>query len=266
MNNLFLFLFLFLNTHLAVAQSSSSKSIFKKTFYHDKSYCQVSGEKFNLEIRGNNKYGSADIEYGEHLFINHKDKIIHLPLNQDGLSRYRFFNSRNNVCSKSLLLETGQDQIALFFLKDNRPLGHTLSVVHYNLRDSKVFATETSFSTQKGFISEGKFFFQTSKESLNVNMGQVKVNHANLIFKEDDLPLWHTFDGSHFKIDPSMTYKSFQRKVFFKDQSEFEKSFKWDSATQQYHQLTYYFAVKKIDNLQCLSFNKVDWHCPSQKK
>ena len=239
---------------IAIASDFETNVLMDKTYVHDNSYCRMKSDVVEFEVRSFDKYTQPDdSEYGEHIFALHNEKRFLLPLNADNLSRFKIFKGDNSFCSKAFSLQTGPDTLAVFFLKDNRPLGNLLTVLFFNYKTNTSSILKTDFVTNRGIIRDGKFKFPSLLPHREVQMGKVKIDNLTYIFRDAEIINWVNFDGTQFQNDHDLTYEKFDWNKYF-TKSEFEVASAWDSKTNQYNQKRYLIAINHLMKRRCIAF------------
>ena len=252
---------------VAFAESSRTQLLYEKTYAHANSYCRHNGKTLEFEIRSFDKYTElGDSEYGGSVFALDQGRPQLLPLNSNQLSRYRFFQGGSQHCSKSLSLPLNQDELAIFFLRDSRPLGDTLSVLIYNFKTSQAVLRETDFRVGGGFISEGQLKFQLTQYDLNSVLGKMLIDGKKFIYQEKALLPWMTFDGTSFNVDNFYTFERSPIKRHFSNQHEFERHFGWDAKTRRYKLQKYLIGIGQEERRECIAVPYRKKHDVSQHR
>lgn len=260
----------FLVSNQSLAEDFQTRILIDKTFVHDNSYCRLNNKSVEIEIRSFDKYTEpGDSEYGEHVFALQAGKKRLLPLNKDNVGRYKLFKGRSDYCSKSLALPVNDDVLAIFFLRDNRPLGDLLSVLFYNLKTFEIKLIETVYSTDRATIQQGKFKFPLLHKKKESPLGKVTINEIEFIFQERSIRPWLVLNGETFQIDNVQSYEKSELQKHFQTQNDFEKNFAWDQKTKEYLLNKYYYAINHKEKVECLAVpydKKMDlsshkWRC-----
>lgn len=237
-----------------MAGDFQTRALIDKTYVRDNSYCRLNNKTIELEVRSFDKYTEVgDSEYGEHIFALQSGKPILLPLNHDNLGSYRLFKGKSDYCSKSLAISAGEDVLALFFLKDNRPLGDTLSVLFYNVKTTKAQLLETAYSTESGIIDHGKLKFQLLQKNIAPQLGKIKIEGSDFIFHEKSIRPWLVLEGRVFVTDNFLTYERSEIKKHFINQNEFERNFGWNPKSKKFLLRPYYYAINHQLKVECLA-------------
>lgn len=237
------------------ASAFETSILMDKTYVHDNSYCRIKNHVVEFEVRSFDKYTQPDdSEYGEHIFAIHGEKRFLLPLNADNLNRFKIFKGNNTFCSKALSLQTGPDSLAVFFLKDNRPLGNHLSVLFFDYKTNTSKVLNTDFITNRGVIQDGKLKFPSLLPYREAKMGKVKIDNLSYIYRDSELVQWIGFDGTQFQNDHDLTFEKFEWNKYF-SKSEFEAVSAWDSKTNQYNQKRYIVAINHLMKRRCIAFS-----------
>lgn len=253
----------------AQASDFETRALMEKTYAHDNSYCRVGQNVVEFEIRSFEKYTQPDdADYGEHIFALHNKKRMLLPLNSDNLSRFKLLKGENPNCSKVLSLKLDQDVLAVFFLKDNRPLGNLFTVLFYDLKNKSSKVLTTDFVTSRGFLHEGKLKFPSLQKNPEAHMGKIVLNGTTYIYRDSELVNWISFDGKTFQTDGDLTFEKFEWKNIF-SKEEFERAAGLDSKTGEYQQKRYIMAVNHLLKRRCLVFSNLpasqiaatEWKC-----
>ena len=271
MKKLFIFGLICL-TQMAEAYDFQTRLLIDKTYVHDNSYCQLNQKRFEVEIRSFDKYTEMnDSEYGEYTFIMHSGKKILLPLNHNNLGKYRLFKGENSLCTKSLAISIDKNVLALFFLRDNRPLGDTLSIVLYNVKNQETKLIETSHRPLHGFEAGNIIKFQLKPELRTPLFGKLILKGKKYIYQEKYIKPWMTFNGQVFEVDTQLSFERAEIKGRFRNQTEFERQFGWNHNLRAYQLDKYLYAVNHELKEECLAFpfeakkdlTQHKWECKS---
>lgn len=237
-----------------MAEDFQMRTLIDKTFVHDNSYCRLNNKTIEIEVRSFDKYTEAgDAEYGEHIFALGSGRPILLPLNHDNLGSYRLFKGKSDHCSKSLAISTAENVLTLFFLKDNRPLGDTLSVLFYNVKTASAELLETTYSTETGIIDQGKLKFQHLQKNIAPQLGKINIKGSDFIYHEKSIRPWLVMEGKDFVTDNFLTYERSEIKRHFKNQNEFERNFGWNPKSKKFLLQQYYYAINHRLKVECLA-------------
>ncbi len=256
----------------AEAYDFQTRLLIDKTYVRDNSYCQLDHKRFEIEIRSFDKYTEVnDSEYGEYTFVMQSGKQILLPINQDNLGKYRLFKGKTEHCTKSLAVAIGKDVLALLFLKDNRPLGDTLSVVLYNVLTHNTELIETNYRPLHGVSFKNKIKFQTDSETATPNFGKIILNGKSYIYQEKYIRPWMSYDGHDFEVDPYLSFEKSSIKNHFQNRLEFERHFGWNANSRKYVLERYLYAVNHELKEECLAIpfkpkknlTQHQWKCKS---
>jgi len=254
------------------AYDFQTRLLIDKTYVHDNSYCHLNQKRIEIEIRSFDKYTEMnDSEYGEYTFIMHSGKQILLPLNQNNLGKYRLFKGKSAHCTKSLAISMDKDVLALFFLKDNRPLGDTLSIVLYNVNNQETKLIETSHRPLHGFEADNKIKFQLRPILRTPLFGKLVLNGKNYIYQEKYIKPWMTFNGQEFEVDTELSFERAEIKGHFSNRIDFERHFAWNHNQRAYQLDKYLYAVNHELKEECLAFpfeakkdlTQHKWECKS---
>lgn len=226
----------------------------EKTYRHDHDVCKLGGETIDVDVRSFDQYSvSEDDEYGQIVFIRHKDKTLRIDLRDMGMGRFRMLKLYNDLCPKLLAIPSRSHEVAFFFMKDNRPFSDLMMVLFYDLKTHKSELVSTNMPVRGALSRDKKIYFKVSKKDHEVKSGTVMINNQKYNFIERTLEPWVSFDGKHFKLDPELTFEKFEYKNLLK-QSDLKNLHDLKNAT-------YTIAVNPTLKKRCLALNKDEWIC-----
>ena len=250
-STLFLCIILLLLATSGMAARPDSQNLLEKTFSHDNSYCTHFGKRIEFEVRSLEKYTLPDdSEYGEHVFAKIGPKHYLMPVNQDNLGSYKLFKGHSDHCTKSLALPLNDQVMAIFFLKDNRPMVDTLSILYVDFKSMNAKFRDTEFTTSTGLVSEGKLSFPHSPHKAALRMGKTQIKNKVYIYQEKELITWYKYDGKTFESDTKKTYDAFDLKHLFGTQEQYLISMKNISS--------YFIAVNHQTRDRCIALPILD--------
>lgn len=238
-------LFMFLISFFAKAE---------KTYRNDHDICTYKSEAIDIDLRSHEQYlVSEDDEYGQIVFLQHKNKITRVDLRDMGIGRYRMLKHFNKLCHKLLAISSREDEVAFFFMKDNRPLADLAIILFYNLKTHDVELVETKLPVRSALIKNKKLFFKVAKKDSDNKYGTILIYNQKYNFAEKPLEPWVSFDGKHFKLDQGYTFEQFEHNNLLRRSAlENLKDFK---------NAIYTIAVNPLNKKKCLSFNGSEWIC-----
>ena len=238
-------LFMFLISFFAKAE---------KTYRNDHDICTYKHESIDIDLRSREQYlVSEDDEYGEIVFLRHKNQTIKVDLRDMGIGRYRMLKLYNDLCHKVLAISSKEHEVAFFFLKDNRPFADLAIILFYNLKTQDTELVETNLPVRTAHIRDKKLFFKVAKKDSDNKYGTTQINNQKYNFVERPLEPWVSFDGKNFSLDPEYTLEKFEYKNLLK-KSELEN-------LKDFKNAIYTIAVNPLLKKKCLSFNGSGWFC-----
>ncbi|WP_408095516.1 hypothetical protein ACJVC5_10780 [Peredibacter sp. HCB2-198] len=225
----------------------------EKTYRRDHDVCRYKGELIDIDLKTSEQYSvSEDDEYGEIVFLKHKDKLTRVDLRDMGMGRYRMLKLYNDYCPKLLAIPTKDDEIAFFFMKDNRPFTDLLMVFFYNTKTNESELVSTYMPVKGALSKDKKIYFKTSK-NVEVKYGTTTINGQKYNYMERPLEPWVSFDGKNFKLDLDLSREKFEYKDLLKKAH-------WSTVTD-YKNATISIAVNPTLKKQCISLNQSEWVC-----
>lgn len=261
-SSLFLCIILFLLAIPAYGLRSDSETLLDKTFSHDNSYCTHFGKKVEFEVRSLEKYTlPGDSEYGEYVFAKSDNKKYLMPVNKDNLGSYRLFKGHSPHCTKSLALPLNDQVLAVFFLKDNRPMVDTLSILYVDFKTMNAKFRDTEYTTSEGSVANGEFSFPHTRYRPSLRMGKTQIKNNEYIYQEKDFITWYLYDGKNFKKDSKKSFEVFELKHLFGTLSQYEADTENISS--------YFMAVNHQKQVRCMALPRLnsskvenlDWKC-----
>lgn len=226
----------------------------EKTYRNDHDVCTYQDETIDIDLRSYEQYlVSEDDEYGQIVFLQHKNKTTRIDLRDMGIGRYRMLKLYNDLCPKALAISAKADEVAFFFMKDNRPLADLAMILFYNLKTHESELVATNLPVRGALMKDKKLFFKMAKKESDNKYGTTLINNQKFNFVEKPLEPWVSFDGKHFKLDPEYTYEKFEYKNLLK-KSDLED-------LKDFKNAIYSFAVNPSLKKKCLSFNNGKWIC-----
>lgn len=235
--------------------SQGESFLMDKTFTHDNSYCRVSSDTFlEIEIRSKDQYTRMeDAEYGEYVIVKNKEEIRNVPMNNEGIGRYRLIKGSTPECSKVLSLSLGKAQMVVFLAKENRPFGDTLTLLYLDLRTLEQKVVNTEYRTKNEKIVNKNLEFQVAADLYEIKTESTVIDKTSYIYTQKDFEPIMTFDGKSFSVDTKKTYGFYNNHLFFKTEQEFFKA-KGDSKTV-------FRAMSSNHDRKCFSFDGQFWRC-----
>lgn len=250
-----MFISLLLLISSAFAQTTDVRSLVEKTYTRDNTYCRMSNERIEIQIRSDDKLTeSNEKNYGEYiLYYNKKKQPFVLPLNIDRLSNFRFFPGRETSCSKSQGYMLDKDKLAILFLKENRPFKDKLAL---QLFDATTLtpgeAVDTEYTTDKTESIPGGFLFRTYAERQSLEMGSVKIQGTEYFFQDREFSYWMKYSSAGFETEPKMSFSHSPWKKHFKDELDFLTATGWDSSSKKFANTVLYIAVNHKQKKECV--------------
>jgi hypothetical protein len=249
-----MYIFLLLLISSFSAYSAEVRSLLETTYTRDNTYCRMSKERIEIQIRSDDKMTeSSEKNYGEYIFYYHKKEPFILPLNVDRLSNFRFFPGRETVCTKSLGYMLDKDKLAILFLKENRPFMDKLAIQIFNATTLVPGeALDTDYTTDKTEILPGGFMFRTYAERQGLEMGSVKIQETEYFFQDRNFSYWMKYTNAGFEIEALASFTHSPWKKHFKDEKDFLAATGWDATTKKFTNSVLYVAVNHKQKKQCL--------------
>jgi hypothetical protein len=246
-------LYLFFIAVLAWAQADTSK-ILEVTYPRDSSVCYIGGQRFELIIRGDQKYMEPGQKvYGEYILFSKNKRILPLPFSKPKSETYKFFEGKNTLCSKTNAFLLKKDRLAVLFLKENLPLKEKLVIQQFDIKTLEPLEVlETEYMTDKVVAIPDGFAFQSLEERLEPEMGKVMIEGNEHLYQDRAFSLWINYLENKFEINPSLTFRNFGMKNFFENEDDFLKAAGWDSQKKNFINPIIYVAVNHKNNRQCV--------------
>lgn len=248
-------------------------NLFEKTYPRDNTFCYVGKKRFEISLRGNNRYTDPNEKgYGEIAFSRFDKSTLQLPLTKSHADSYKFFKGDKSLCSKTLGFKIDEDQLAVLFKKENSPYLEKLTIQFFNLKTlepgqvlSTDFLADTVHSTKDGFV------FRTTAERTELDIGSITIKDEPYIFQDQDFPVWMKYTSKGFEIMPDLNFDHFPYKNYFKDKEDFLKTTGWNLNLKRFETPHLYVAINHKAKKRCLLFRtmkqKVEstepWRCQS---
>lgn len=193
-----------------------------QSYSHDNTYCRLGKQRIEIEVRSSEKYTSPEeAEYGEFLLIKNQDKVQKVVLGSHRIGRYRLLKGESANCSKALSLPMNEEQLAIFFLKDNKPFKDNLTILKYNFTTREFSSIETQYLTDKARIQDKKLVFESAAEDIEKRSGLVTIQNKKHNYIEKSIEPWMSYNGRYFRLDEAVTYMEFEWKHLFPDTKSF---------------------------------------------
>ncbi len=226
----------------------------EKTYRNDHDVCTYKSQIIDIDLRSPEQYlVSEDDEYGQTVFLQHKNSTTKVDLRDMGIGRYRMLKLYNSLCHKILAISSKEEEVAFFFLKDNRPFADLGIILFYNLKTHETELVETNLPVRTAIMKDRKLLFKVAKKDSDNKYGTIQINNLKYHFVEKPIEPWVSFDGKNFKLDPVYTYEKFEYKKLLK-KSDLDK-------LKDIKNAIYTIAVNPLNKGQCLSFNGGGWVC-----
>jgi hypothetical protein len=239
---------------LSVFAASVSLNTFEKTFPRDNTFCYHKGKRVEILIRGYNKFTEPNERgFGEYFFFREKDKAKLMDINDLRSDSYKLFAGENTLCTKSLAYVIDQNTIAVLLLKENRPFKEKLAIqfLDANTMAPKQYL-ETEFVTDKASKRPDGFAIRTWAESLDKDMGKVKIADQDYIYQEREFPKWVGYSIKGFETLPQNTFENFPWKRFFTDEADFLTTTGWNATDKKFTKDLLYVAVNHKMQKRCV--------------
>ena len=240
------------------ASGWETRSLKESTYSRDNTFCQMGNKRIQIEIRSAApQTESVEKKYGDTLFYyredDQKSEPKLLPLNQEKLNTYRFFEGKSTLCSKSQGFAVGPDKLAVLFLKENRPFKDKLALQLFNTKSQEPEnAVDTEFMVDKTLITTDGFLFRTHADRLGLESGKTKIQDIDYTFQDRDFSFWMKYSTSGFAVMPSESFQQFQWKDYFQSEAEFLEFSGWNEKEKMFKNSVLYVAVNYKLKKECI--------------
>lgn len=225
-----------------------------KMHLKDRTDCEISGQRINIDISSKNRITSSDDdEYGEHISLQHNGRTINIETKDNGIGRYRLFTASNEICTKPLAIKFGSHDVAIFLSKDNRPFANTVMVLYYNTRTHEADFMASKIQSRSAFSMDGKAYFKLATNDQAEKFGTVVIGKNRYNFIEKTFEPWISFDGKNFRLDRAVTYRLFEH-------SDLLKQNMLDDLNE-FREIKYKIASNPTLKKTCLALHEGDWVC-----
>ncbi|WP_408095820.1 hypothetical protein ACJVC5_12320 [Peredibacter sp. HCB2-198] len=260
--NTFLKVLLFIGSILLMACAEAQDFTYDKTYTHDNTFCRVDGKRIEIEVKSLYQYTAPDeAEYGEDLFVIANGKKTPIKFNSNNIGRYRLFKGNNNYCTKAFSIRLNESELAMFFLKDNRPFNDQLLYMVYDFKKNAVVRTsETIFLSEKAEVKNNRLHFLSKPEVIEKDSGVVSIEGKPYYFSEKAFLPWVSFNGQEFVLNMERSFEEFEGKKLFKDLNIFVQ-FSTLNQLKLNQFTTYKIAVNHELKRTCISFDDNVWKC-----
>ncbi|WPU66842.1 hypothetical protein [Peredibacter starrii] len=260
--NTFIKILIFIGIVVLMSCANAQDFNYDKTYTHDNTFCRVDGKRIEIEVKSLYQYTALDeAEYGEDLFVIADGNKTQLKFNSDNIGRYRLLKGTNDYCTKALSIRLNESELALFFLRDNRPFNDQLLYMVYDFKKNIVLRTsETIFLTEKAQVKNNRLHFLSKPEVIEKDSGIVQIEGKPYYFSEKAFLPWVNFNGVDFILDLERSFEDFEGKKFFKDLNSFVQ-FSTLNQLKLNQFTTYKIAVNHELKRTCISFDENVWKC-----
>lgn len=226
----------------------------EKTYRHDHDVCKVKGEMIDLDLHAFEQYSdSEDDEYGELVFLKHNQSTIRIDLRQNGMGRFRMMKLYNDYCPKVLTIAMPKDEMAFFFLKDNRPFQDQVVIIYYNITTRAHEVITSEIAGKNYFLKDNRLYLKASKDDTDTRTGSVVIHKEKYSFIDRKLDPWVSFDGRHVKLETDLTWERFEYNGYIR-KAELK-------SLPNLYRTRYKVAFNPFTKKKCLSVNDGDWKC-----
>lgn len=238
----------------SVFAATESMDAFEKTYPRDNTFCSYKSNRIELLIRGHNKFTeSRDRGYGEFIFTRKADRPNLLDLNSLRGDTYRFFLGTSPHCSKSHGYLIDSKNLAVLFLKENKPFLDKLVIQFFDpatMTPTKFL--ETNYPVERAFKINDGFVFKTIPENYSPDFGKVKIENEEYLYQEKAFPLWVNYTMAGFENSPEKTFEKSPWKKLFKGQEDFNVATGWNPVDKKFTKTVIYEAVNYKIKKKCL--------------
>lgn len=255
--------------------SSESLNTFEKTYPRDNSFCYYKGKRVELIIRGHSKFTEpTERGLGEYFFYRGNNKAELLSLNELRSDSYKFFLGTGTLCTKSHGHLIDANTMAVLFLKENRPFKEKLAIQFFDINTlTPKHYLETEYVTDKAVKKADGFAIRTWNESIDKDMGKVKIENEDYIYQEREFPKWVGYSTRGFEALPQDTYSKFPWKRFFSNEADFLNATGWSASEKKFNKSHLLVAVNHKVQKRCIYLTDVKqkltgeegWRCQTIK-
>lgn len=238
----------------SIFAATVSLDTFEKTYPRDNTFCNHKGKRVELMIRGYNKFTEPkERGFGEYFFYRGKEKAKLMDLNELRSDSYKLFAGENTLCSKTHAYLIDSNMIAVLLLKENRPFKEKLVIqfLDANTLTPKHYL-ETEFVTDKADKHGDGFSIRTWAETLEKDMGKVKIGADEYIYQEREFPKWVGYSIRGFETLPKNTFENFPWKRFFTDEADFLATTGWKTTEKKFSKDLLFVAVNHKIHKRCI--------------
>lgn len=244
--------FIFFSLFIPFAQGI--EFVYDKSFTHDNSFCRFAGQSIEFEVRSYDQYTSMeDSEYGEFIVYKYPNGYKLLNMNNDGIGRFRLLKGTTPHCSKALYIQSNTNEVSVFFARENKPFGDTLTVLSINLKTNSYKVLNTAYRVKNVQLSGPALLFQVGADPSFQETGKIKISDKTFIYTKKGIEPFILFDGKQFKIDRKRTFEFYGGDIFFKSEEDFVRH------KRDYQEI--YSATNLERTQKCLSFDGLSWQC-----
>lgn len=233
-----------------------AQTLAEKSYSRDNTFCRFKDKTIEIEIRGEGRYTEKqDTLYGQYVFQVEDNKFSLLPINKQGLGRYKFYRGDNKMCSKSIGIQLDPSTAAILFLKENRPFKEKLVIQLYDTKSATPKdAIETDYLTDKIELTQNGFHFRTVMERVDRQIGKINIGDHQYIYQDQEMTPWMSYTAKGFETLGTKTYENSEFKLFFRDETDFLMFSGWNSQEKKFSNLYVYTAVNHELKKECILF------------
>ncbi|WPU66450.1 hypothetical protein [Peredibacter starrii] len=254
--------------------ATEALNTFEKTYPRDNTFIYHKGKRLELMLRGYSKFTEpSERGFGEYFFYRLKDKPKLFTLNELRSDSFKFFSGTGTLCTKTLCYQIDQNNIAVLLLKENRPFKEKLTIQFLDSSLNPTSFVETEYVTDKAVSRVDGFAIRTWTESLEKDMGQVKIENEDYIYQEREFPKWVGYSTRGFEVLPQDTFVNFPWKRFFKDEADFLTAAGWNATDKKFTKSLLLVGVNHKAQKRCIFLTDVKqkftgsegWRCQTIK-
>ncbi len=276
MNLLFAIILIITSMPVLAMNERENRLFTELTFARDNTFCKLKNHTIELEIRGDERYTEKKESYfGKYVVQKKGKKFIKLPINPEGLGRYKLFRGNGPLCSKSIGVELNNKTVGFLFLKENSPFKEKLVIQLFDKdTQSPREAIETDYLTDKVEVIKDGLIFKSLPERMDRLIGKVSIGGSEYIFQEQDMSPWISYTLKGFEILGRETYEKSEFKKYFQNETDFFMFTGWSEKEKKFLNPYVYTAVNYELKKECILFSTAQqtaltgsefWRCKEMK-
>ena len=161
------------------------------TYRRDHDVCKFNNQTVDIDVRSHEQYAvSEDDEYGQIVFLKNKNKVIRIDLRDMGIGRYRMLKLYNDLCPKILTIPSKDNELAFFFMRDNRPSADLMIVLFYNVESHEYELVEAKLPVKGAVLKNKTPYFKVAKKETEIEVGSTMINNQKYTFIKKPLEPW----------------------------------------------------------------------------